>query len=457
MPAPIVVGDTSGLAQGISTAGSALGSALMQRGMMKQQQEQLDKDRLRKTQENQKYGTILQSTLGSLPENASPMQLTQALTSAVAQGVPAEMANQYGTLYSTLSKTNQTKYAGPEEIDRMSKLFQGFGMNPEAAERTASLWGYATVGGQTEIAKYIVDQIARNQFLPPGQQMNLEQLGQKPPMAGQPAPQFGQNQEQPLEAQVDISDQISTPSGQISEQAEFQFPEVDVFEDRTPKERASLKSELLKSNNKEYADVSDSLRGANREMVRLDQLSRLNESGKLPQGFGRMNVNWTTGDILIPSLATPEAQLFVKTVNDFTTTAKDTYGARVTNFELGAFMKRLPTLANSEEGRRVILEQMKAVKELDALYDRSIKQVYDHYGMQRIDRATAERIAEKMRQPQEERLMKRFEQATQAQDVYEARSMAPEGKIPARDPDGNIVYIWRNKADVAEKKGYKPL
>ena len=38
MPAPIIVGDTSGLAQGISTAGSALGGALMQRGIEKRQE-----------------------------------------------------------------------------------------------------------------------------------------------------------------------------------------------------------------------------------------------------------------------------------------------------------------------------------------------------------------------------------------------------------------------------------
>ena len=120
-------------------------------------------------------------------------------------------------------------------------------------------------------------------------------------------------------------------------------------------------------------------------------------------------------------------------------------------------MKRLPTLANSTAGRRVILEQMQAIEELNQLEKTSLLEAYNNYGLQKIDRATAEKNAKEYRKDEEKRLLKKFEQSTQAQVVFDARARAPEGKIPARDPDGNVVYIWTNQADKAAKRGYEIL
>lgn len=420
MPAPIILQDQSGLAEGIAMAGSALGSALGQR----MQEKRLDAKR-------QQHGSILDQTLGSLPGNASPLEVTQALTAAVNQGVPPDMAQQYGTLYATLQKSQANTPPGPEQISTMSNLFKKFGMPEEVAARNAELWANLTTGGQTEMAKLLVDQIARNQFLPTGQQVDYSAM----------------TNQGPIPEQASAVEEVET----------FNFPSVNVFEDRTPKERAQLKSQLLKDNNDFYQELSEKVRSTDNELMRYNQLERLNESGRLPEDLGMLNINWTTGDIRFPRLANPETQQFVKTINDFTVAAKDSFGAVVSNFELGAFMKRLPTLANSEGGRRAIIKQMQSVKKLDRLYEDSIKQVYDHYGMQKIDRATAERIAEDLRADDEKRLKQEFAESVDAQKIYEARELAPEGKIPARAPDGKIVYIWQHQADKAEKKGYKPL
>ena len=415
MPAPIILQDTSGLAEGIAGAGSALGSALGQRMQQKRQAEQ-----------QQQYGSILDKTLGGLPQDASPLQVTQALSQAVQQGVPVDVAQNYGTLYSTLQRSQPNMPPGPDQINTMSNLFKKFGMPEEVAQRNAELWGQLTTGGQTEMAKMLVDQISRQQY--------------------------SQNAENPQLGFTPVGEESVVSETEVEE---YQFPKVDVFEDRTPKERTQLKTELLKQNTGAYKENSDKLRKIDEEIMRYDQLDRLNDSGRLPQGMENLNINWTTGDIRFPKLANPETQQFVKTVNDFTVAAKDTFGARVTNFELGAFMKRLPTLANTEEGRRVIIAQMKAMKDLDRLYNDSLKEVYDHYGMQKIDQASAERIAADLRKDDEAKLKQQFADSVKAQEVYDARARAPEGKIPAIAPDGRVVYIWRNQADKAEKQGFR--
>jgi len=416
MGSPIIFQDQSGLAQGIYQAGGALSQALGQR-LQKQRQEQ----------QQQEYGNILQNTLGALPENASPLQVTQSLTQAIQQGVPSDIAQNYGTLYSTLQKTQAGLPPGPDQINTMSTLFKKFGMPEDVAERNAELWANLTTGGQTEMAKLLVDQISRNQFRP---------------------------QDEMVEDPASI---LQGGTGEITEFEEFKWPKVDIFEDRTPKERASLKGELLKTNNAEYKDISEKLRKTDQELMRYEQLERLNDSGRLPTGFGKYNINWITGDIRIPALASPETQQYVKTINDFTVAAKDTFGARVTNFELGAFMKRLPTLANSEEGRRLILEQMKAMKGLDKLYDESIKAVYDKYGIQKIDRANVERISEEYRKDEEEALIKKFNESMNAQEVYSARQNAPEGTLPVKKPDGSLGYLPLDKVDAAKKRGWTIL
>jgi hypothetical protein len=94
-----------------------------------------------------------------------------------------------------------------------------------------------------------------------------------------------------------------------------------------------------------------------------------------------------------------QAQRFVKTVNDFTTKAKDSYGSRVTNFDLQQFMSRLPTLMNSKDGRKAIIKQMQITNRLNNLYYKTLKQAYENYGLdvpqEKIEKVVQEKIKSK--------------------------------------------------------------
>src|SRR5690606_11166188 len=158
-----------------------------------------------------------------IPENASPLAITQALSLALNQGVSPSIVKDFGSLYSVLQKSRPNQMPGADQIGTMANLFKKFGMEEEVANRNAELRANGTVGSQTEMAKLLVDQIARNQFLPSSQQVDFSSLNSV------------------------IPDEMS-----VNEEVEdFKFPKVNVFEDRTPKERAQLKSQLLKENNQE--------------------------------------------------------------------------------------------------------------------------------------------------------------------------------------------------------------
>ena len=89
MPQIIMTGDTSGLAQGISTAGSALAQGLQQRFA----NQAFEQQNLQKQQELQKNQTVLSKVLSDLPPNPTVEQLQSAYNQIASQTSPEFAAN----------------------------------------------------------------------------------------------------------------------------------------------------------------------------------------------------------------------------------------------------------------------------------------------------------------------------------------------------------------------------
>ena len=125
----------------------------------------------------------------------------------------------------------------------------------------------------------------------------------------------------------------------FGEQEKPQIKSIDYDKGLTPKERVKRQDQRYDRNLPLYQANQDKTVALEHEQDSLESLSELS-----PQisGWERLNINPQTGSLIIPALASPEAQRFVKTVNDFTVNAKDSFGARVSNFELDRFMQRLP-------------------------------------------------------------------------------------------------------------------
>ena len=188
-------------------------------------------------------------------------------------------------------------------------------------------------------------------------------------------------------------------------------------------------------------------------------LNDLNESKKLPEGLGRLNVSYKEGNLVVPALANAETQKYIKTVNQFLNKAKDTFGARVTNFELDRFLQQLPTLANTEEGRREILKQMKYFNSIQNTYQSELQKYIDEKGgIRNVDWDAAKRRAEERARPQIEEAKKQFKNSEKiAQDLYEKKLTDVKAKTPKGfvvvEKDGQFGYIPKKNLYKATKNG----
>lgn len=311
----------------------------------------------------------------------------------------------------------------PIDPEKLSGLLQKFGMSPEEAARDAELYGSLSTGGKTSYAKMLIDKVQRGAFSP--------DQPQRPEVSPETQPE-------------------NITSGEVEE---FDFPKVNPFLGLTPKEAVKKHTDLRKENIDFYKTSKEKGRGLKVEERSLKQLERLNNTGKLPKGLGRLNISPKTGELVFPAAATPESQLFVKIINDFTTKAKDSFGARVTNFEIDRFMKRLPSLANTASGREMVLNQMQVINNLDQLNYDSLKEVYNKYGLGNINAEDAEQIAESIRTPKEEKLLEEYDNLIFKQDFI---SEEPTDKILI-EYKGKKIRVPSKDLDKALSAGAKRL
>ncbi len=334
-----------------------------------------------------------------------------------------EIAKQLGAGQQKLAQQKQEQEFNNSSTEQNKQLLESY-FGPEFAD----LYTNASEGGKTKLLDAAIDAKQR------GMEIN--------------------DVLKPLADQIKAEEEISKPR---SEQ------KIDFDRGLKPKEKIARQGERYSKNLPLYQESSKKIKNLEYEKRALDTLSELNQSGKLPENLGRLNVNLKSGELIVPALASPEAQLYVKTINDFTTQAKDSYGSRVTNFDLQQFMKRLPTLANTSEGRDKINEQMKMINELNTLNEESVRDVIDEYGgIRNIDYDQAERIAEKKINGRKKEILKEYRSGEKSlndsykRKVDELRSQVPEGHVLV-EKDEDLGYIPKSKLPAAIKNGYKKL
>lgn len=432
------------LAQGISSAGSALGSALRARGEREFESEEKEKEFTRKRdleeaqrmRQQQTSGSI-QQAISQLGENPSAMDYVGVLNEVLGQGGDPDTVKQYGSLLSTLQKTSNPlgAFEGKSESE-LGELFQKFGMDEATSQRFASLYPTLSVGGRTQFANYLFDNIQRGQ---PGAGL----FGG----AGIPqgAPQMPGSEVEPTEPQANVE---GAPQG------EFRFPQIEAFKNLTAKEKVGRQTQNSKDNLPIYNESVKNIKAQKIAGRTIRRLTQLNDSDKLPTGLGKaLNINYKTGDIRIPAGANPETQLFAKTVNEFLKGAKEIFGARVTNFELDRFMQGLPTLANTKEGRMLILKQMGIVNRMSQLEGDSLKEVYNHYGLKGGDVQEAQQVADQLMAPQEAALNKEYDNVLFEVEIQEVKGATPPGQV-AVEIGGQMGYVPESQLqDIINRKG----
>lgn len=118
--------------------------------------------------------------------------------------------------------------------------------------------------------------------------------------------------------------------------------------------------------------------------LRFDRLNALTSpefEDKFPPAI--MTALFTKNGELRPTAQatlSPEAQEFTKLVIDEIQGAQKTYGGKVSNFEAAQYLKKLPSLMNTPEGRRRILRDLRIMNKITEMHDEGVLDIIDRYG-----------------------------------------------------------------------------
>ncbi len=331
----------------------------------------LVQNKLAKNAEMDRMKKIERATSG-LNENSSDIEWLKALNN-----IPRDDQQAFLKIHENVAKGKKAKLE--DEKSRMTALEKGEAdkksletISSAFGPTAAKVWEASPVGGRTELLKTMLDAKIRGD--------DVEKL-----LGG-------------VNIRDGQSPEMVNAAAKSAVTGKFVYPKLDTFADLKPSERPHHRENLRKENVPLYNESVKRLHGLENESRYIDVLQDINQSGKLPEGLGRIIINPFTkqpyGIAELTGQVNADTQRWIKTINDFTTRAKDVYGSRVTNFDLQQFMARLPGLLNTPEGRQVILEQMKLTGRINALYDEALKDVYQHYGADKITVEQANQIAE---------------------------------------------------------------
>jgi hypothetical protein len=115
--------------------------------------------------------------------------------------------------------------------------------------------------------------------------------------------------------------------------------------------------EKFKFSKKYKEDISSKAAAARENNMRLDRMKTLNNKDQLMHPLLYTGLKGVGLDI--EALQNPDTIEFNKLTNDFQKNARAIFGSRVTNFELAQFMRTIPTLSQTKEGRDRIIRNLK--------------------------------------------------------------------------------------------------
>ncbi len=127
------------------------------------------------------------------------------------------------------------------------------------------------------------------------------------------------------------------------------------FEPESEKLEAKRVSELATQIEKEYSVAKS-------EDIRLERMEKLSDNGEVSTPVLIKTLD--AFGLPIGILQNPDTEEYRKLETDFIRDARDIFpGGRITNYEIQSYLKTIPTLLNSKEGRQAIIRNRKLLNE----------------------------------------------------------------------------------------------
>lgn len=245
------------------------------------------------------------------------------------------------------------------------------------------------------------------------------------------------------------------------------------FEDKSPKKQfeAMIDAGVSKENAHVYADISakeaelgqksfESSYKANEDFIndttrsyksfevdtkpRLMQLQKLASNEEL---IGPTSAAFLeTVGIPLGALEDPSSELYQKVSLDLLKGLPESFGNRIMKVEVDNFLKTIPTLLNSPEGRRMIASNMLKLGEMkEVYYNEMRKQQKDAIEKNKFPRDFQQSVLDQVK-PQIDRINNEFVKMSEIKSV-------PKDTVPFFTPSGQIKFIPKDKVQQAMEKG----
>lgn len=205
---------------------------------------------------------------------------------------------------------------------------------------------------------------------------------------------------------------------------------------------SAAEPELLKIENKLRSTEASDLR-----QEKLQNLFSAEKESQFPSSTlaAVFTKDGELNDIALSQLS-PDAQESIKLLADEVQGVKDTFGSQITGFEVRSFMKRLPSLLNTPEGKRRVIRDLRLMNKINRAHDEGILNIIENRGgPSKVSISQAERIYRKENAPKIKQMREEFlhPEKTEFAEMPDASMYA--GRI-LEDPETGQTFISNGKS-----------
>ncbi len=198
-------------------------------------------------------------------------------------------------------------------------------------------------------------------------------------------------------------------------------------------------------------DVTSSYRAYETETKpRVLQLQNLNEDELIGPSAAAFLEKM---GIPLGALENPSNELFQKVSQDLLKGLPEAYGSRILKVEVDNFLKTIPTLLNSSDGRRMIASNILKLGEMKEVFYNEMRRQQKHYLTEgkKFPKDFEQEVFDQVR-PNIDKLNNEFLQLSNVKSV-------PEGTVPFYDPSGGVSFVPKNPEAMkwAEQNGGKRI
>jgi energy-coupling factor transporter ATP-binding protein EcfA2 len=134
-----------------------------------------------------------------------------------------------------------------------------------------------------------------------------------------------------------------------------------------------VKKEAFKSTKEARKEITESAKSAKENEMRLERIKELDKKGNLQNPLLYSVLNKVGLDL--PALRSADSQELEKLSNDFLKSAKNVFGARLTNFDVETFFRTVPTLSQTKEGRSRVIRNLQLFNKGALIRDEAMRDI----------------------------------------------------------------------------------